>query len=51
MQKRITGTQKRRRSLQSTDQSEGRLGKRPVKRARESEKQVKGDKRVRKEAV
>jgi hypothetical protein len=49
MQKRITGSQKRRRSLQHADSSEGRLGKRPVKRVRTSEKQTKGDKRIRKE--
>jgi len=49
MSKRISSGQKRRRTLQSVDPGEGRLGKRPVKNNRVSEKQVKGDKRIRKE--
>ena len=49
MAKQTSTPQKKRRTLQSADQTEGRLGKRPVKTARVSEKQLKGDKRVRKE--
>jgi hypothetical protein len=47
MPKQISTPQKKRRTLQETDQSEGRLGKRPIKTPRVSEKQVKGDRRVR----
>jgi len=49
MPKQISTPQKKRRTLQEADQSEGRLGKRPVKTARVAEKQRKGDKRIRKE--
>ena len=49
MPKQASTGQKRRRSLQNADPTEGRLGKRPVKNARVSDKQLKGDKRIRKE--
>lgn len=48
MPKKMSTPQKKRRTLQGTDPSEGRLGKRPVKTPRESERQIKGDKRIRK---
>ena len=49
MPRKIVSPQKKRRTLQSADPSDGRLGKRPVKTARVAEKQIKGDKRIRKE--
>ena len=49
MVRKMSTPQKRRRTLQSADPSEGRLGKRPVKTPRVGAKQIKGDKRVRKE--
>lgn len=48
MPRKMSTPQKKRRTLQSADPSEGRLGKRPVKTPREGEKQLKGDKRIRK---
>lgn len=49
MPRKMSTPQKKRRTLQGTDPSDGRLGKRPVKTARVAEKQLKGDKRIRKE--
>jgi hypothetical protein len=49
MSKKMSTPQKQRRTLQGTDPGDGRLGKRPVKTPRVGEKQLKGDKRIRKE--
>ena len=49
MPRKMSTPQKKRRTLQGTDPSDGRLGKRPVKTPRAGEKQIKGDKRIRKE--
>jgi hypothetical protein len=49
MARKMSTPQKRRRTLQGTDPSDGRLGKRTVKTPRVGEKQIKGDKRIRKE--
>ena len=49
MPRKMSTPQKKRRTLQGTDPSDGRLGKRPVKTPRVGEKQLKGDKRIRKE--
>jgi hypothetical protein len=49
MARKMSTPQKQRRTLQGTDPSDGRLGKRPVKTPRVAEKQIKGDKRIRKE--
>jgi len=51
MPRKMSTPQKQRRTLQGTDPSDGRLGKRPVKTPRVAEKQLKGDKRIRKEVV
>ena len=49
MPKKMSTPQKQRRTLQGTDPGDGRLGKRPVRTPRVGEKQIKGDKRIRKE--
>ena len=43
MPRKMTTRQKADRTLQSVDPSDGRLGKRPVKERRVSDKQIKGD--------
>jgi hypothetical protein len=49
--RKLSTPQKQRRTLQGTDSSDGRLGKRLIKTPRSSDKQLKGDLRVRKEQL